>query len=538
MLETNAAHENRHINEQLMFCLQLWCYPPHPTLSEQLYHEYNYFSYDSFVFMLSGVNCVALDNLDMFLPAACKDKLAYNIIKALGLGLQDAFPQVRLAATKACYHLVAYLKDKEVLRKLKSQEQAVDREDWRSFNLIKDCNPAMAEYVEHSSKKDQLTLSALLAAHLSSIIMPRVLLNVFYPAESIQNVSQVIKNELMGARDGRPLYSYPSLFHSAQYYVHCTKHGNHNIVEAACYALCQLYVTHSAEIISRGDVDGALEGGLGVFYASLTDQRWPVGDSAILTSAQLLYRYASYLPAPVFSCPILPKRSTLTGVVERSPWPQLFLTSYLGYLRHGIPTVRSHALQALTLLLRHADWEEEIGIALDQYVNTYLLQALQSTTAKIISSFLPPTMLEKYRTPGSGEVIRSDVRMEARVGLDKDIGQVKEVKGTRSWDCCIDCQDLRSVSPAEVTGGVLDLCKELCSKWGMHVYTKKRDLVIENDEIYRKLSSQFSSPSGPQYGKLHMCILQALLLLVGDGLEGVARITINETQEIVYKQVC
>lgn len=388
--------------------------------------------------------------------SAQKKTLIECIWDQLAAGLEDDWSQIRLAAT------LALQKSLQSLSKLPAHPMSDGAFLTHGFKNI-----------TKISMKDQY----------AAILLPRICLNRFHAAKSVQTVSQDIwQTDFSSNQLGRRLLSQ-HIKATIEYYCHNLTHAkNHMVSEAACHALAEVCLRLEIELIlpltqlvQRALLDG------------LDDERWPVKDAACLESGRILARFP-------------PQASQFASNADDLVQCQ-FLHHWERHLNDCIWSVRENAALAFgaALLSTSVTFRELTWTAAVEYVQSYLLRgiadAVASTASPVVSgmdSFLPRAMVEqalqrKYQqqqqqqqqndqksptaasSSSSSTVPIDAMRAVGRVvpdhygndGKEPSVNPIDSANFRKGWGCCVDCVTLRAAHPWEISHGALYLLREV-----------------------------------------------------------------------------
>lgn len=428
---------------------------------------------------LLAIPLASLDGLD----ALCMQQLAGHVCCGLVRGLHDAFPQVRLAASKLTAQLMTVISQRELMEQMESYLQhdtsvVTVPERWVLMDApehLDDLLLAPSLAASSSSSSMRSTLVSALVAYWR-YLFPRLSLNRFYPADSIQTLSRQLYATLLTPQgvlgDIYQRYVLHTVEDALACYVVSSRQGNHSIVEAACCALADLPVRmitcstappHPVLLPYLPLICEAL-------YLAVVDERWPVADMAVQASAQLLHRLPCAGQVHLFH----PSDVHAT-------YGDRFLSAYLTCLQHHVLTVRQHACMALLLQLTI---DSRVLGMLDDFLTSSLLAALADDTKS--KSFLPPAMLAPYADP------------PAATGPLPMPGQAQKLPArSKGWDCCIDCVDSnRSIFGHELTASALHVLRALCLMPEPHneqltaLLHGSKAMQTSSAAVYLKLTSQ------------------------------------------------
>ena len=320
------------------------------------------------------------------------------------------------------------------------------------------------------TEKNDLTEDTLtLGTHWATLV-PRLCLNRFHAAKSVQTLSLDVWIRHFGPGAlGRTLlgrYNAQTL----AYYVSMTHARNHMVAEAACHSLSEYCAKLSPSLSAPYYADA-----LDALDACLRDERWPVKDAACLASGTLwrvmdlpLSQSVPTLSLPLPAALSVPRSESLSlSLVQRVA---VFLSLYRECLRDCIWSVRENAAIAVgeTLKSKDCDVATIARTSALQYVTDKLMDALprgegERETATAFS-FLPREMV------AAAEDRKREREKEAMALMPSinPMGVVSSVSGSmpntvnrRGWGCCIDCVDLREALPWEVSQGALYLLREI-----------------------------------------------------------------------------
>jgi hypothetical protein len=234
LLITDATqHINRHIREgAFKFIAELLStrssITNHPTLHNQAYSALH-----------NSADAAASEQW----YEGTGSETADRIHAALLSGLQDDWSQIRLAAALACQSFLASL-----------------------------------SAVTNSSGTSHSRSQELLGRYWPGIL-PRLCMNRFYPAASVQTISQDTWRSVLGPNAlGRTLLAQHA-DHVVDYYCAMTAARNHMTSEAACQAIAEF-----AGRVERAAVLPHVAALLETLCVCLKDDRWPVRDAAIVAS--------------------------------------------------------------------------------------------------------------------------------------------------------------------------------------------------------------------------------------------------------------
>eukprot|EP00981_Chlorochromonas_danica_P008996 scaffold2392_cov166-Ochromonas_danica.AAC.12 len=409
-------------------------------------------------------------------PLACR--LASQLAQGLPCGLHDIFPQVRLAAGKAMHILLSqihpllctllregYEREEEGkgLEEKEKEKGRVEEEALLTMENPVDLDNLLPPRLDlllplplplPSTSLQQLLASAL---HLNwPHLLPRLSLNRFYPAESVQQVYENLFSSFLTLPHCLALHQHCLVKHSqvaVDYMVVSSRQGNHNVVEAACVALADLFLrqsTQDSDVTACASLRARLPLACKALYQCLRDDRWPVIDTAIVACAQMLSRYRdilSSLPSPSQLSPTITSSSSPAA----SSFSQAIVDGFFDLLSHSMPIIREHAAKGLVLQLKLLSSEDSVSVTvwkkLRIFLEEHLLAALgdKETTpnASKITSFLPPAMLAPYlnkeRRGVDGAPIPPPPPVDPKAARRK------------GWDCCIDCVEDRKTLNFELT---------------------------------------------------------------------------------------
>lgn len=471
-------------------------------------------------------------------------RFASLFIEALPYGLHDIFPQVRLAAGKAM-HVLLYQTHSllcVLLREEHEKDEGSGRDgigleegDDRIDALLAMENPVDLDNLLPPRLDLPLPLedgtSSLLqflavALHLNwPHILPRLSLNRFYPAESVQQVYETIFSSFLTLPHFLALHQHCLVKHSkvaVDYMVVSSRQGNHNVVEAACVALADLFLrqsTQDGDVTARASLRAQLPLACKALYQCLRDDRWPVIDTAIVACAQILSRYRDTLSS-------LPSPSQISSSLAASSFSQAIVDGFFDLLSHSMAIIREHAAKGLVLQLKLLA-EDSVSVAawnkLRLFLEGHLLAALgdMETTpnASKIKSFLPPAMLAPYMNKDKERRGIDGVPIPPQPPLDS--------KATRrkGWDCCIDCVEDRKTLNFELTLSAINVVTLICQLAKEEVYVRSIDissllrsdltLTLSSPEVYIKHQAMFGGQrKGDGRYAFQMDILSALTLLL------------------------
>jgi len=403
--------------------------------------------------------------------------VAHRIASALVTGLQDDWSQIRHAASMACQSFLVSL-----------------TADMTSNNANSDVN--------------NTAHSPLLSLYWSDLL-PRLCMNRFYPAVSVQTVSQATWRDILGPNaSGRQLISQHAQS-VVTYYISMTSARNHMTAEAACQAIAE-FVQRMEYNVVNSHIPMLLE----ALLDCLGDDRWPVRDAAIVASS-MITRYYATNPVTITALP------TLLHLWQEN------LTDFIWSIREHAAMAFAEAVQCTNSVNSNNTEKSSCAVSQQQslviqttlhYIRTHLLYALQSfiergdislkgvtisdpTTTSTVSiaggskptkgpaafSFLPQSLLDadaaakakklqketdstttsnttsntttSAYTSSSNSILASTVNNIAdSTTITASHSKNKDRKG---WGCCIDCVELRTCLPWEVTHGAVYLLREM-----------------------------------------------------------------------------
>lgn len=383
---------------------------------------------------------------------------ADRMCQALQVGLQDDWSQIRLGAALAC---------QSFLVSLTASSNTLDAK-------------TTAEHTE----------SSVLSKYWASLL-PRVCMNRFYPAAAVQTVSQSTWREVLGPQGlGRKLLAHYAAG-VATYYCDMTHARNHMTAEAACQAM--------AEFCARIDPTAVLPQVpliLETLCLCLEDDRWPVRDAAIVASG-IVVRYFPVEPVTTSALPMLMAawaanlKDFIWSIREHGAMAfgeALQCNSSSADLASQAPlaefksTVLTAALKCVSANLLHALHPD--GVSLDASVvvasNTDGVNqvtnpassatAISKTNSKAIKNFLPQSLLEadaaakrRQAQPEAAvaQVLDSSHPSAASSAVAPVNSTANKSKDRKGWGCCIDCIELRTCQPWEVSHGAIYLLREI-----------------------------------------------------------------------------
>jgi hypothetical protein len=244
-------------------------------------------------------------------------------------------------------------------------------------------------------------------------LIPRICLNRYHPARSVQSVSLEIWKTCFSPNGiGKELLILHFL-DVRDYYLESISNKNHMISEAACHAIGEIYEQLSGVVVTN-NYENFLVG----LENALKDQRWPVRDAAQIPSAVVLQKY----------------ENKIDRVREFYPlWATL--------LQDSIMSVRENSAFSFSRLLSATSIEirKETKSYCSGYVKENLLRALigLNGNSKKITSFLPVGMLSKSEPSQEKQALK------------------------KGWGCCIDCADIKPALDWEISHGAVILLREI-----------------------------------------------------------------------------
>eukprot|EP01040_Poterioochromonas_malhamensis_P007301 gene7301-7877_t len=329
-------------------------------------------------------------------------------------GLEDDWSQIRYASTKALHAVLGLL---------------------ASYDIFL------------GSESSSETEIAPISRELAMTLLPRLCLNRFHPAKSVQTLSLEAWKTHYGREGVGRRWLAEGISDVIAYYIRCTRHQNHMICEAACLAIGEVVskLTSSLTVSLVEAVSDAL-------LICLNDMRWPVRDAALLPSGLLFRLYSDVYPTII----------TTTRV-------HLFLPLWRERLQDSIWSVRENAAVTIVEACQclNQTLADVIIVFAYQYIEEHLFQALSQKILPLppssssgggktskITSFLPPAMLLPYTNLSHPS--HHDIPSAAT--SDQSLPSSSLKKG---WGCCIDCAELRKASEWEISHGAFYLLREL-----------------------------------------------------------------------------
>lgn len=427
------------------------------------------------------------------------EEAADRMVTAVLKGMQDDWSQIRLAATQACQAFLTSL-----------MSAATTTANATTTSILKAApitarTATSVDSVVHDSGSG--TKNGNLLSKYWADLLPRLCMNRFYPAAAVQSVSHNTWRELLVPQGlGRRLLAQHAA-EVATYYCNMTRARNHMTAEAACQAMAEFCEKIDISAV-RHHVPLILE----TLCACLEDDRWPVRDAAIIASG-IVVRYFPLEKITQESLPVL-----------MAAWSSN-LRDFIWSIREHAAIAFAEALQCQHLEGRGEEVAELRRTVLHtalQYIDDNLLYVLHQgatstaststslstsdTTAvsggaiKGVKNFLPDSLLQsdaaaKRRlvqqqqqvkhgptdsastttdatfaagTLPSSNITSADVTATSKGEAvnsggegEGSSGAKRSSKDRKGWGCCIDCIELRSCQPWEVSHGALYLLREV-----------------------------------------------------------------------------
>lgn len=440
-------------------------------------HVNRYIRENTFVFLSSLFEEDSLSFTLLEAVLSCDEPestLLSTLLDLLSPGLEDDWSQVRYAASQAL--------------------QACLGKVWSIY---------------HSEKERELVLQSK-----ASSLLPILCLNRFHAAPSIQTISHKIWMEYFNPTAlGRRLLVKNVSQTVSYYHKQMQTAKNHMVCEAACHALCELLIRMDYDVIvefASSSLDVLLD-------SCLMDERWPVKDAACMSSGRILQRFPLSLPT--------------TSTVSNNDRLGRFVSRFEHHLQDCIASVRENAAVAYVQAMLSSDTEVNDFLleAAVRYIDKFLLigtededeQQLQKDGVQQqsrIQSFLPLAMLQK-KTENIASEIQPQLMSSEIAGMGVDLNILRAMTSNSSngpaavndmnamrkgWGCCMDCVELRTAQPWELSHGALWLLREV-------VINKQPMLLLQKSE---QLLSILKKTSCRLVDKLHAAVYEQVTRLL------------------------
>lgn len=317
-------------------------------------------------------------------------------------------------------------------------------------------------------------------------LLPGLCMNRFYVADGVSTIAREVWHDIINKHGkGREAVT-AHLTAIVDHYIFMSKASNHMVCEASLLALSEVILRIDRRSLFQ-NIPRIAEN----ILLSLHSESWPVKDSATIASGSLLKEYSE---------------ECRTYVPE-------FIESWCASLQNPIWSVRENSSNAFGDVLNsvNTDIKNVIYDAAIEHLNTNILAAVRdSLVDDKPAQFIPPDML-KFMAENEKAILKKSKINSMNNNVNHSNGShshMYDVESTGqsvkiSWGCCLDCMELRTGSPAEISDGCIYLLRNLT--------TTHPDIVLSYlPQIYEILLLK----DVKKYHKLHANIFAQVRVLI------------------------